>query len=84
MAELTQNPTPTPTPMAQGPVDNHQLVGLLWLMMTSSNGNIFSVTGHLCGEFAGHRRIAPAQRPVTEMFDVSIDLRLNTRLSKQA
>ena len=23
-------------------------------MMTSSNGNIFRVTGHLCGEFAGH------------------------------
>ena len=31
-------------------------------MMTSSNGNIFSVTGHLCGEFTGHRWI-PAQRP---------------------
>ena len=27
-------------------------------MMTSSNGNIFRVTGHLCGEF-------PTQRPVT-------------------
>ena len=26
-------------------------------MMTSSNGNIFRITGHLCGEFAGHRRI---------------------------
>ena len=25
--------------------------------MTSSNGNIFSVTGHLCGEFTGHRWI---------------------------
>ena len=24
-------------------------------MMTSSNGNIFRVTGHLCGEFTGHR-----------------------------
>ena len=24
-------------------------------MMTSSNGNIFCVTGHLCGEFTGHR-----------------------------
>ena len=23
--------------------------------MTSSNGNIFRVTGHLCGEFTGHR-----------------------------
>ena len=27
----------------------------LWTMMTSSNGNIFRVTGHLCGEFTGHR-----------------------------
>ena len=26
-------------------------------MMTSSNGNIFCVTGHLCGEFTGHRWI---------------------------
>ena len=26
-------------------------------MMTSSNGNIFCVTGPLCGEFTGHRRI---------------------------
>ena len=24
-------------------------------MVTSSNGNIFRVTGHLCGEFTGHR-----------------------------
>ena len=51
-------------------------------MMTSSNGNIFRVTGHLCGEFTGHRWI-PAQRPVTRSFDVFFDLRLNTRLSKQ-
>ena len=27
------------------------------LMMTSSNGNIFRVTGLLCGEFTGHRWI---------------------------
>ena len=27
------------------------------IMMTSSNGNIFRVTGHLCREFAGHRWI---------------------------
>ena len=35
--------------------------------MTSSNGNIFRVTGHLCGEFTGPRWI-PAQRPVTRNF----------------
>ena len=25
------------------------------ILMTSSNGNIFLVTGHLCAEFTGHR-----------------------------
>ena len=49
-------------------------------MMTLSNGNIFRVTGHLSGEFTGHRWIPP-QRPVTRSFDVFFDLRLNKRLS---
>ena len=53
-----------------------------WIMMTSPNGNIFRVTGHLCGEFTGPRWI-PTQRPVTRSFDVFFDLRLNKRLSKQ-
>ena len=51
--------------------------------MTSSNGNIFRVTG-LCvgnspvpGEF-------PAQRPVTRSFDVFFDLQMNKRLIKQS
>ena len=52
-------------------------------MMTSSNGNVFRVTGHLCGEFTGHQWI-PAQRPVTRSFDVFFDLRLNKLLSKQS
>ena len=51
-------------------------------MMTSSNGNIFRVTGLLCGEFTGPGEF-PAQRPVTRSFDVFFDLRLNKRLSKQ-
>ena len=57
----------------------------LWLdssMMTSSNGNIFRVTGPLCGEFTGPGEF-PTQRPVTRSFDVLFDLRLNKRLSKQ-
>ena len=45
------------------------------------NGNIFRVTGHLCGEFAGHPVNSP-QRPVTRSFDVFFDLRPNKRLSK--
>ena len=52
------------------------------LMMTSSNGNIFRVTGSLCGEFTGPGEF-PTQRPVTRSFDVFFDLRLNKRLSKQ-
>ena len=52
-------------------------------MMTSSNGNIFCVTDHLCGEFTGPRWI-PTQRPVTRSFDVYFDLRPNKRLSKQS
>ena len=51
-------------------------------MMTSSNGNIFRVTGHLCGEFIGDRWF-PAQRTVTRSLDVFFDLHLNKRLSKQ-
>ena len=53
------------------------------VMMTSSNGNIFRVTGHLCGEFTGHGEF-PAQRPVMRGFDDLFDLRANIRLSKQS
>ena len=49
-------------------------------MMTSSNGNIFHVTGPLCGEFTGE---FPSQRPVTRSFDVFFDLRMKKQLSKQ-
>ena len=31
----------------------------IYTMMTSSNGNIFRVTGHLCGEFTGPRVNSP-------------------------
>ena len=51
-------------------------------MMTSSNENIFRVTGHLCGEFTGPREF-PTKGPVTRSIDVFFDLRLNKRLSKQ-
>ena len=50
--------------------------------MTSSNGNIFRVTGPLCGEFTGPGEF-PTQRPVMRSFDVFLDMRLNKRLSKQ-
>ena len=52
-------------------------------MMTSSNGNIFRVTGHLCGEFTGPRWI-----PCTKASDAELwcffDLRPKKLLSKQS
>ena len=54
----------------------------LRFIMTLSNGNIFRVTGPLCGEFTAPGEF-PAQRPVTRSFNVFFDLRLNKRLSKQ-
>ena len=60
-----------------------RLFGAMPFMMTSSNGNIFRVTGHLWGEFTGPGEF-PAQRPVARCFDVFFDLRLNRRLSKQS
>ena len=44
--------------------------------MTSSNGNIFRVTGPLCREL-------PSQRPVMRIFGVFFDLCLNKWLRKQ-
>ena len=52
-------------------------------MMTSSHGNIFRVTGLLCGEFSGHRWIPRTQRPDTRSFDIFFDILLNKRLSKK-
>ena len=52
------------------------------VMMTSSNGNIFRVTGPLWGNPPVTEEF-PSQRPETRSFDVSFDQRLNKRLSKQ-
>ena len=38
-----------------------------WFIMTSSNGNIFRVTGPLCGEFTGDRWI-----PITKAIDAEL------------
>ena len=37
-------------------------------MMASSNGNIFRVTGHLCGEFTGHRWIPCTKASNAELW----------------
>ena len=52
------------------------------IMMTSSNGNIFRVTGHLCGEFTGTRWIPLTKASDAELF--FFDLWLYKRLSKQS
>ena len=52
-------------------------------MTTSSNGNIFRVTGLLCGEFTGHRWIPRTSASDTDLW-FFFDLRLNKRLSKQS
>ena len=38
------------------------------VMMTSSNGNIFRVTGHLCGEFTGPRWIPRTKASDAELW----------------
>ena len=55
---------------------------VLEFMMTSSNGNIFRVTGHLCGKFADPRWISRTKASDAELW-CFFDLRLNKRLSKQ-
>ena len=64
---------------------NHHLLIFVWFMnalvhrmMTSSNGNIFRVTGHLCREFTGHK----GQWRGSLIF--FFYLCLSKRLSKQA
>ena len=39
-----------------------------YFMMTSSNGNIFRVTGHLCGEFTGPRWIPHTKASDAELW----------------
>ena len=53
-----------------------------WFMMTSSNGNNFRVTYHLCGEFTGLRWLPRTKASDAELWYFFIDLRLNNRLSK--
>ena len=54
-----------------------------FFMMTSSNENIFRVTGPLWGDSPVTGEF-PSQRPTTRNFDVFFDLCLNKRLNKQS
>ena len=52
-------------------VDNFNFLGICLdsnLMMTSSNGNIFHVTGLLCGEFTGQRWIPHTKASDAELW----------------
>ena len=51
--------------------------------MTSSNGNIFRITGPLCGNSPVTGEF-PSQRPVARSIGVFFNLRLNKLLSKQS
>ena len=51
--------------------------------MMSSNGNIFRATGHLCGEFTGHRWIPRTKASAAELWCFFYH-RLNKRLGKQS
>ena len=53
-------------------------------MVTSSNGNIFRVTGHLCGEFTGPRWIPHTKASDAELWCFFFYLCPNKRLSKQS
>ena len=52
------------------PIENSHflLLLLLFSMMTSSNGNIFRVTGHMCGEFTGPRWIPRTKASDAELW----------------
>ena len=54
------------------------------IMMTSSNGNIFRITGHLCREFTGPRWIPYTKASDAELWFFFFDLRLYKRFSKQS
>ena len=53
-------------------------------IMTSSNGNIFCVTGHLSWEFTGDRWIPSTNGPWRGASMFSLICALNKRLSKQS
>ena len=71
----------TPSMMSQLPWGPDCVIDI---MMTSSNGNILCVTGHLCGEFTGPRWIPRTKASDTELRFFFCDLRSKKLLSKQS
>ena len=55
--------------MSTYPIISPQIThSLMFIMMTSSNGNIFRITGYLCGEFTGHRWIPHTRASDEELW----------------
>ena len=47
---------------------HHNQIVQIQIMMTSSNGSIFGVTGHLCGEITGHWWIPRTKAGDAELY----------------
>ena len=62
---VAENDKNTHTPTA---VTANRIQVFFLAMMTSSNGNIFRVTGHLCGEFTGPRWIPHTKASDAELW----------------
>ena len=54
-------PEPVMTKISNAIWRHYIYIYIYAFMMTSSNGNIFRVTGRLCGEFTRHRWIPPTK-----------------------
>ena len=50
------------------PSQTWQNITMAIIMMTSSSGNIFRVTDHLCGRFTGHRWISRTKASCAELW----------------
>ena len=68
-------------------ISNHDIFTMdkrAYVMTTSSNGNIFRVTGHLCVEFSGDRWIPNAKASDAELWYNFVICALHKPLSKQS
>ena len=62
-------------PVKRNPLTGYfstKMISMMITMMTSSNGNIFRVTGHLCGGFTGHRWIPCIKANDAELWCIFI------------
>ena len=68
MRHLITTTNPTPNYFSRGCSSRDDVSMVANLMMTSSNGNIFRVAGHLCGEFTGPRWIPHTKASDAELW----------------